>query len=94
MSLLIRLNKKDVSIHQAFWHLQDFDFMAFSDKFQRINLHEILKQINTNDYNIEDEDEEDVLEGIMMDRIDTMMDDDKKINANIDIDMNTLKKEN
>ena len=43
MSLLISYNKKDVSIHQALWNLQGFDFMTFSDKFQSINLHEILK---------------------------------------------------
>ena len=42
MSLLISQNKKDVSIHQALWNLQGFDFMSFSDKFQKINLKQIL----------------------------------------------------
>ena len=42
MSLIITYNKKDISIHQCLWALQGFDFMTFSDKFQTINLHEIL----------------------------------------------------
>jgi hypothetical protein len=43
MSLIISYNKKDVSIHQALWYLQDFDFMDFSDKFQRIDISPIVE---------------------------------------------------
>ena len=38
ISLAIKYNKKDVSLHQATWKLQDFYFMECSDKFETLNL--------------------------------------------------------
>ena len=42
MSLAIKANTKNVTLHQAIWKLQKFKFMQFSDKFQRVNLYDYL----------------------------------------------------
>ena len=42
MSLAIKHNTKSVTLHQAIWKLQNFKFMWFSDKFQRVNLYDYL----------------------------------------------------
>jgi hypothetical protein len=62
MSLIITYNKKDISIHQALWFLQNFDFMSFSDKFQTIKLHDIIEASEKQVFNtdIADVDAEDV----------------------------------
>lgn len=55
MSLIITQNKKDISIHQALWYLQDFDFMDFSDKFKRVDISPIVEASEIHDYKPEDE---------------------------------------
>ena len=93
MSLLIRLNKKDVSIHQALWHLQDQEFMAFSDKFKRINLHDVLKHANTEDIDVDVPNEEEIEEKVNFDDIDLVADENNKIKY-AEIDKHVFKRDN
>jgi hypothetical protein len=67
--------------------------MCFSDKFQKINLHEILKHTNIED-NIVHEDlaEEDVVEAVGYDKINAVKDNNN--NLKTDIDMNVFSKHN
>ena len=67
--------------------------MCFSDKFQKINLHEILKHTNNED-NIVHEDlaEEDVVEAVGYDKINAVKDNNN--NLKTDIDMNVFSKHN
>ena len=93
MSLLIRLNKKDVSIHQALWHLQDYEFMAFSDKFKKINLHDVLKHANTEDIDVDVPNEEEIEEKVNFDDIDLVADENNKIKY-AEIDKHVFKRDN
>ena len=94
MSLVITYNKKDISIHQCLWALQGFDFMTFSDKFQTVNLQEILNLSGVDKYDPTcDPENETNEENIDMDKINTISDSDNKIKE-FAIDMSKLKKDN
>ena len=67
MGLVLSYNKKDVSYHQAIWSLQDYEFMEFSDKFQKLNLQSILNHDSdplkeNQDLNENPNDEEGIIE--------------------------------
>ena len=94
MSLLISQNKKDVSIHQALWNLQGFDFMTFSDKFQTINLHEILNLHPDDQYDHNNDPENETVEkNVDLKDMNTVSNQNNRVQK-IDVDMSVLKKDN
>jgi hypothetical protein len=67
--------------------------MCFSDKFQKINLHEILKHTDIEDNIVHEElAEEDVVEAVGYDKINAVKDNNN--NLKTDIDMNVFSKHN
>lgn len=94
MSLLISYNKKDVSIHQALWHLQGFDFMHFSDKFQTINIKDILNLQPSESYDHDNDPENETVENkVNLDNINTVSDVNNKVQS-AEIDLNVFKSNN
>ena len=67
--------------------------MAFSDKFKKINLHDVLKHANTEDIDVDVPNEEEIEEKVNFDDIDIVADENNNIKY-AEIDKHVFKRDN